>query len=694
MELLSPVNSNTLDAALQSGADAVYFGMRRLNARRGASNFSQEELAEVVRKIHEKGAKAHLAINIDLSPRETGLAARMLQFAQECNVDAVIVRDPAILALREFFPGLEFHLSTQSGVSTSEGVRMARELGCDRVVLARELTREEIRACCQVEGIAIEVFVQGAMCFCASGRCLLSSWVGGRSGNRGACASPCRVGWKLDKPDAREGHPLSMKDLCLLGELDELEGMGVQSLKIEGRLKSAKWVSQAVGLYRRALAHADASEKLVQEAASLGGYTGRTLTRGYYEGNFDNLTDDEQGRIASRAQAAAPCTASTEPLTEDSSATDGLEIHISEDPQGGTLLECALGRLSEIVRIPPQRIAKAKRAEALGELVEAALERIPTGMEANCVWKDDSLKEKLMPRRCDEMILQGLAAFLKRATKEDDGNVRTALPRNVSDALALSAPSPENRRTLGTEPDLVRVRLEQLPRIPKDSPILKKRLVVEFPAGTSAAALAKALDSLPEWCAGRAIVALPPVCYEKELDSIRELLALARQRGLDVEANSWDTLHLVREAEAGFVTGQGLAVLNPLAARLLHRLGAKWVAVSCEIDRRQLEELTASSEVPLSICVYSRPPLMRTRAHLPRDYSSNTFHDARMTRLKATVDASVSTLRPASPFDWRGLRNASVKSAHAEIDLAAEDSPEIPAPAKSPFLFNYDRTLR
>mgnify|MGYP002728836225 FL=1 len=96
MELLSPVNSNTLDAALQAGADAVYFGMRRLNARRGASNFSQEELAEVVGKVHEKGAKAHLAINIDLSPRETGLAARMLQFAQECSVDAVIVRDPAI----------------------------------------------------------------------------------------------------------------------------------------------------------------------------------------------------------------------------------------------------------------------------------------------------------------------------------------------------------------------------------------------------------------------------------------------------------------------------------------------------------------------------------------------------------------------------------------------------------------------
>ena len=166
MELLSPVNSNTLDAALQSGADAVYFGMRRLNARRGASNFSQEELAEVVRKIHEKGAKAHLAINTDLSARETGLAARMLQFAQECSVDAVIVRDPAILALREFFPGLEFHLSTQSGVSTSEGVRMARELGCDRVVLARELTREEIRACCQVEGIAIE-YLSRARCVSA-----------------------------------------------------------------------------------------------------------------------------------------------------------------------------------------------------------------------------------------------------------------------------------------------------------------------------------------------------------------------------------------------------------------------------------------------------------------------------------------------------------------------------------------------
>ncbi|MCQ2397466.1 MAG: U32 family peptidase [Lentisphaeria bacterium] len=279
MEILSPVNADTLEAALDAGADAVYFGLKKLNARRGAKNFGQAELAEVVRKIHDRGAKAHLTVNIDLCTRETGLAARTLAFAQECGVDAVIVRDPAILALRPFFPRLEFHLSTQSGVSSSAGARMAKELHCDRVVLARELTHDEIASCCNVGGIDIETFGQGAMCFCASGRCLLSSWVGGRSGNRGACASPCRVGWKLVDGDAKEAHPMSMKDLCLVDELPELSRLGVVSLKIEGRLKSAQWVNQAVSLYRKAKNASAGLTELREEASSLGAYTGRALAK-------------------------------------------------------------------------------------------------------------------------------------------------------------------------------------------------------------------------------------------------------------------------------------------------------------------------------------------------------------------------------------------------------------------------------
>ena len=140
--------------------------------------------------VHARGARAFLTLNVDVAERELGQAARSLELARQCGVDAVLIRDPALIALRPEFPEIEFHFSTQTCMASSADVAAARELGATRVVLARELTLAEITAAAAVPGIATEVFVQGALCFCVSGRCLLSSWVGGRSGNRGSCTSP------------------------------------------------------------------------------------------------------------------------------------------------------------------------------------------------------------------------------------------------------------------------------------------------------------------------------------------------------------------------------------------------------------------------------------------------------------------------------------------------------------------------
>ncbi|MFA5206919.1 MAG: peptidase U32 family protein, partial [Lentisphaeria bacterium] len=247
-ELLAPAGGPAaFAAALAAGADAVYCGLRRLNARRGAENFTPESLTAWTVRAHAAGARVYLTLNIDVAARELGQAARQLAAAREAHADAVLVRDPALLALHPCFPELEFHFSTQAGVTTSAGVRAAARLGIRRVVLARELTLDEIRAAATAApGVEVEVFAQGALCFSASGRCLLSSWVGGRSGNRGACASPCRV------PYAAAGAPparhLSMLDLCTVERLAELAAAGVRALKIEGRLKNAAWVEAATRL--------------------------------------------------------------------------------------------------------------------------------------------------------------------------------------------------------------------------------------------------------------------------------------------------------------------------------------------------------------------------------------------------------------------------------------------------------------
>ena len=699
MELLAPVNANTLDAALDAGADAVYFGLRRLNARRGAMNFSPEELSAVVEKIHSRGAKAHLTLNIDLTQRELGLALRTLELARQCKVDAVILRDPALLPLSADFPELQFHVSTQAGVSSSAGVRMAKELGYHRVVLARELSREEISACAAVPEMELEVFVQGALCFCASGRCLLSSWVGGRSGNRGACASPCRVGWKRDLPDAPERHPLSTKDLCLLEKIPELQQMGVDSLKIEGRLKRAPWVSQAVTLYRNALDTKRPLAELRQEADALGGYTGRTLTQGYYEGHRENLTDQIQGRTKGTTAASNPSCATISAVASGCSSSEepeGLSVSITRDEQGGVLFSCLFNGVQEDFRIPPQRIPNPRRALALSQMVRDAADALPeSGAQIDL---PEELKGLLLPRRFQDTILQNLQDFLRKASREDDGVVRIPLPKNLQSLLNQSAPKDSpNRLPLGAPADFLRLTPEQLPALPRHQANPLPRLLIAVTSQHTPEALEKALEGLPKRQAEEAVLALPAVCYEEDLEGLSALLNWAKDRGLLAEANSWDTLWLCRRAGIPFATGQGMAVLNSLAAQTLSRLGAQWCALSWEMDRRQIRELTAACAVPLSLTLFSYPALMTTRAILPPEFpEGETLLDARKCRLVPRKQGQLTLLRARTPMDWRALRDPVIRTAHLELDLTGlpTNTATPPAPEKTPFLFNFDRTLK
>jgi len=297
IELLAPAgNLACLEAALEAGADAVYLGLTGLNARRHARNFSEGELAHACELMHAHGKRVHLTLNIDLCQDELARAARVLELASQLEVDAILVRDPALLALREHFPELPFHMSTQGCVASAADVEAARKLGFRRVVLGRELTLEEIAAASSVPGIETEVFVHGAMCFAVSGRCLLSSWVGGRSGNRGLCTGPCRVGWLHNGRPV--GTPFSMHDLSLVACVNELRAAGVRSMKIEGRMKNPSWVRNVVALFRKAIDGRESPEKLWQEAKRRGATPGRALTDAYLAGQrtvlTENVVDDSE----------------------------------------------------------------------------------------------------------------------------------------------------------------------------------------------------------------------------------------------------------------------------------------------------------------------------------------------------------------------------------------------------------------
>ncbi len=251
MELLAPVGGKAqLIAAVENGADAVYLGGNIFNARIGAENFSLEEMEKGVDYAHVRGVKVYVTLNTLMTDRRLKEALKYVESLYAIGVDALIVQDIGLgKAIKERFPDFPLHLSTQATVYNPEGVEAAAKLGYERVVLARELSEEEIKACCKT-ATEIEVFVHGAICLCYSGQCHLSRNIGGRSGNRGVCAQPCRLLYKEDGKQENT-YALSPKDLSLIDYLDRLWEAGVTSLKIEGRMKSPEYVATVVRIYRK-----------------------------------------------------------------------------------------------------------------------------------------------------------------------------------------------------------------------------------------------------------------------------------------------------------------------------------------------------------------------------------------------------------------------------------------------------------
>lgn len=271
MELLAPAGSlETLKMVCAAGADAVYLGGELFGARAYAKNFTKEELLYAIDYVHLHGKKLHLTVNTLLKNRE--LEEQLYDYLLPCyeqGLDAVIVQDAGVFSfIKKHFPGIELHASTQMTISGMDGAAFWKKAGADRVVLARELSIDEIRQIHEKLDVELECFVHGALCYCYSGQCLFSSMLGGRSGNRGRCAQPCRLPYSVANEGAiltkSELYPLSPKDLCAIDLLPELMQAGVSSLKIEGRMKQAQYAAGVTRIYRKYLdlleAGADGSE--------------------------------------------------------------------------------------------------------------------------------------------------------------------------------------------------------------------------------------------------------------------------------------------------------------------------------------------------------------------------------------------------------------------------------------------------
>lgn len=343
LELLAPAGSlKTLKAVIHAGADAVYLGGSMFGARAYANNFNEEELLEAIRFGHIHGRKIILAVNTLLKEYELGQLYDYLHPYYEAGLDAVIVQDMGVMEfIKTHFPNLPIHTSTQMTITNVEGARLLKEQGVERVVTAREMSLEEIQRIHDEVGVELESFIHGALCYCYSGQCLFSSIIGGRSGNRGRCAQPCRLSYEvLQGEKSLTGHHatpiLSLKDMCTLPFLYELADHGVYSFKIEGRMKTPEYAAGVVSIYRKYMdSYLDGSRILVEkkdirallELGNRGGFT-----NGYYYHHNDS--DMLSGESASHNKS--------EGVLQDNIRREYVDTELKEKIKGKLILnkEC------------------------------------------------------------------------------------------------------------------------------------------------------------------------------------------------------------------------------------------------------------------------------------------------------------------------------------------------------------------
>lgn len=599
LELLAPAGSmESVHAAVQNGADAVYLGYADFNARRNAKNFTRDELAAAVSYCHLRGCRVHLTLNILLTDRELPHAARVAEEVRDLGVDAVIVQDlGAVRMLRQVAPDLPLHGSTQMTVHSLEGVRACADLGLERVVLARELSRDALEYICIRSPIQIEAFAHGAMCMCYSGQCFFSSVIGGRSGNRGLCAQPCRLKYGLE--GRANEYPLSLKDMSLVNHLKELDRMGVACLKIEGRMKRPEYVAVVTRVYAQALKQerppTDRELKELELAFSRQGFTD-----GYYR--------DRKGRemFGARLDASEPQELFAQARATYESGENRKEpVRMYARLQAGRPAQVAVqdtdGRVAVADGPEPEA---AVNVPLTGERVAAQLSRTG-GTPFRC--------EKVVAR-VDEGLSLPLSALnaLRRQALERLGEQRTALPERQKGEFRPGVRY-ENRRTA----PVFTVGVNKAEQVTRELLGLSPALLY-IPADEAAAYPATVQTALEEGVP--VCVSLPRICWDRELEGLGR--DMERLRELGVTQALAGELGLARRARLmGFqVRGDfGLGVYNSQTLKELKRMGFISATASFEMKLAQVRDLSKPMDVEL--IGYGRLPLMITEHCIIHNHS-------------------------------------------------------------------------
>ena len=576
-EILAPVGTEgSLEAAVYAGADAVYFGAGACNARRNAGQFTGERLIEAVRFCHAHGVSVHVTVNTLVRDEERRDVASTLEEIAASGADAIIVQDLTVMRLaKQICPELQMHASTQMAVHNASGVQMLEDLGFSRVVLARELSIDEIRKIREKTHAELECFIHGALCMSASGICYLSAMLGERSGNRGMCAQPCRLPFICSGAE----YALSLKDMSHIAHYAAYREIGVSSLKIEGRLKSPEYVAAAVDAVRRVRDGEPYSEQILKDVFSRGGFT-----EGYYTGKrnhtmFGVRTQED----AKRAQAVL---SGVRELYRGPRNDIPISMHIRVMKDQPTELRVSDGTHSVVVTgdVPEIAIRTAVSEESINKSLRK------TG--GTPFFAEDI--------RCE--ISEGLML---------PTSALNALRRSALDTLyEARAATPE--RTI-CEPDLT-VTGEQ--RIASPKLCVRFASFEQFTDDPSIAYYSLPVDALlahPECISERAVGEIPILVYPDEEPRIAEILRSLIERGLMYAlAENVGAIRMAREAGLIPIGGFGLNVTNSDAIEAYHQMGVSAQFVSFELSAPKARDLI--SPIPLGMIVAGRLPLMQLRS--------------------------------------------------------------------------------
>ena len=583
MEILAPAGGpEALRAAVFAGADAVYLGGPAFGARANAKNFSREELAQAVEFCHSRGVRVHVTVNILLKDQELEEALDFVRFLCGLPVDAVLVQDVGLFSLlRERAPQLPLHASTQMSLHTPQGVKLLWELGASRVVLARELSLEEIREIRQACPVELESFVHGALCMSVSGQCYFSALLGGRSGNRGSCAQPCRLPFAAP---GGTGHDLSLKDLSFVEELGQLKQAGVCSAKIEGRMKRPEYVAAAVSACRRAAQGEAVPPQLLEDLQAVFSRSG--FTQGYLTG--------ERGASMFGVRRKEDVTGATEKVF---SSLRGLYR-------------------GELARVPLSLTLTQEKGEILLQA------RDQEGREAVARGPVSEERAPLPRQRCIQQLEKtGGTPFYAAAVEAPEAGVScgvsalNALRREaLEQLLALRQerePYPWREKSLGFAPHPrregplpLRAQFRHLGQV---CPQAKGCREIVLPLETPA----EELEKLRQAGYPSVFLDIPRALFEEEKRT-EELLRQRMERGFkDFLCGNLGAVALVKKVGGRAHGSFSLNLANTASLEFFRELGLSTGEVSFELTGREVSGLGGS--LPRGLMVYGRQALMLTR---------------------------------------------------------------------------------